>query len=90
MPEAVFIFIAPPSLDSLYNRLRRRGTESEEVIRQRIEKAKREINLAYKYDYIVVNDTVENAADKILAIIRSEHASVKRVLKNYKKMLGVE
>lgn len=90
MPAAVFIFIAPPSLDSLYNRLRRRGTESEEVIRQRIEKAKREINLAYKYDYIVVNDTVENAADKILAIIRSEHASVKRVLKNYKKMLGVE
>ena len=90
MPEAVFIFIAPPSLDSLYNRLRRRGMESEEVIRQRIEKAKREINLAYKYDYTVVNDTVENAADKILAIIRSEHASVKRVLKNYKKMLGVE
>lgn len=90
MPDAVFIFIAPPSLDALYKRLRARGTEPEEVIQQRIEKAKREINLAYKYDYIVVNDTVENAADKILAIIRSEHASVKRVLKQYKKMLGVE
>ncbi|MDD4076798.1 MAG: guanylate kinase [Bacilli bacterium] len=90
MPDAVLIFIAPPSLAALYKRLLIRGTESEEHIRQRIEKAKREINMAYEYDYIVVNDTVENAADKVLAIIRSEHATVKRTLKNYKKMLGVE
>ena len=77
MPDAVFIFIAPPSLDALYKRLRARGTEPEEVIQQRIEKPNGN-QPAYKYDYIVVNDTVENAADKILAIIRSEHASVKR------------
>jgi len=90
MPHAVFIFIAPPSLKDLYNRLEIRGTESAEHIKQRIEKAKREIHMAYKYDYIVVNDTVQNAADKIIAIIRSEHATVKRTLENYKKMLGVK
>jgi len=90
MPDAVFVFIAPPSLEALYSRLFSRGTESAELIQQRIEKARREIDLAYKYDYIVVNDTVENAADKILAIIRSEHASVKRTYENYKKILGVK
>ena len=89
MKDAILIFIAPPSMEDLYKRLSARGTESPEVIRQRIEKAKREIGLAYMYDYIVVNDTVENAADKILAIIRAEHAKVERTIHNYKKLLEV-
>lgn len=89
MPDAVFIFIAPPSLEALANRLQIRGTEPVDVIKQRIEKARREIKLAYKYDYIVVNDSVENAADKILAIIRAEHATVKRTYESYKKLIGV-
>lgn len=89
MKDAILIFIAPPSMEDLYKRLSSRGTESSEVIRQRIEKAKREIGLAYMYDYIVVNDTVENAADKILAIIRAEHAKVERTIHNYKKLLEV-
>jgi guanylate kinase len=89
MKDAILIFIAPPSMEDLYKRLSSRGTESPEVIRQRIEKAKREIGLAYMYDYIVVNDTVENAADKILAIIRAEHAKVERTIHNYKKLLEV-
>lgn len=85
--DAVFVFIAPPSLDSLYARLHNRGTESEEIIKQRIEKAKKEIDLAYKYDYIVINDTVDNAADRIMAIIRAEHAKTERTIHKYKKLL---
>lgn len=85
--DAVFVFIAPPSLESLYARLRGRGTESEEVIKERIEKAKKEIDLAYKYDYIVINDTVDNAADRIMAIIRAEHAKTERTIHKYKKLL---
>ncbi len=89
MKDAILIFIAPPSMEDLYKRLTTRGTESQEVIQARIEKAKREINLAYMYDYIVVNDTVENAADKIMAIIRAEHAKVERTIHKYKEMLEV-
>ena len=90
MKDAIFVFIAPPSMDALYNRLKSRGTESEEVIQSRIEKAKRELGLAYKYDYIVVNDTVDNAADRIMAIIRAEHAKTERTIHKYKEMLEVK
>ena len=87
MHDAVFIFIAPPSIDALYKRLKKRGTDSEEVIKERIEKAQKEIKLAYKYDYIVVNDTVENAADRIMAIIRAEHAKTERTIHKYRRIL---
>ncbi len=87
MPEAIFIFIAPPTMQDLKNRLNRRGTESPEVIQSRYDKACREVELAYMYDYIVVNDTVDNAADKIMAIIRAEHAKTVRAMSEYKKMV---
>ena len=74
-------------MQDLKKRLRSRGTESEEVIKERYDKARREIGLAKLYDYIVVNDTVENAADKIMAIIRSEHARTRRSLTGYNKLL---
>lgn len=90
MKDAVFIFIVPPTMQDLYNRLRNRGTESEELVMARYEKAKREVNLAYLYDYIVVNDTVENAADKIMAIIRAEHAKTERTFAAYQKLLNLE
>ena len=86
-PEAVFIFLAPPSKQALYDRLHSRGTESEEVIEQRVTKANKEFQLAYKYDYIVVNDTVENAADRIMAIIRAEHAKTERTIHRYIDLL---
>lgn len=87
MKDAVFIFIAPPTMKDLKNRLNRRGTESQEIIQERYEKACREVELAHMYDYIVVNDTVENAADKIMAIIRAEHAKTRRSISEYMKMV---
>lgn len=88
--DAVFIFIAPPGKEALYNRLLNRGTESEEIIQERIKKADREFQVAHMYDYIVVNDDVVNAADRILAIIRSEHAKTERSIHQYLKMLKEE
>ena len=90
MKDALFIFIAPPSIEDLYQRLINRGTEPIETINERIAKAKREIKLAYLYDYIVVNDDVDNAADKILAIIRATHAKTERTIHNYNKLMGVK
>ena len=81
--DAVFIFIAPPTMNDILKRLNARGTEAPEKIKERYEKAQREIGLAYLYDYIVVNDTVENAADKIIAIIRAEHSKTIRTYNEY-------
>lgn len=85
--DAVFIFIVPPGKQALYDRLLNRGTESEVLIKERLEKAESEFLLAHKYDYIVVNDDVKNAADRIFAIIRAEHAKTQRSIHNYLKML---
>ncbi|VEU81148.1 guanylate kinase [Haploplasma axanthum] len=85
--DAVFIFIVPPGKQALYDRLLKRGTESPEIIKQRVEKADKEFLLAHKYDYIVVNDDVDNAADRIMAIIRAEHAKTERSIHNYLRML---
>lgn len=85
--DAVLIFLVPPSKEALYQRLRSRGTETEQVIEERINKANREFKLAYKYDYIVVNDEVVNAADRIMAIIRAEHAKTERSIHKYMKLI---
>ena len=68
-PDAVLIFIAPPSFEELERRLRSRGDTSEEQIAQRLDRAKWEMEQSAKYDYIVINDQVETCADKILQII---------------------
>ncbi len=88
VPDCVLIFIVPPSKEALYERLKNRGTESEDVIRQRIEKANREFKVAKNYDYIVVNDEVNNAADRVLAIIRAEHARTSRSIDKYLELIG--
>ena len=84
-PDACFIFIAPPSMDELRNRIMTRGTEAMDVINKRMQKAESEIGLAHEYDYIVINDTVENARDRIMAIIEAEHSRSNRVLEYYNK-----
>ena len=65
MPEANLIFIAPPSLEELEARLRGRHTETEKKIQKRLASIKLEIENSKKYDYVVINDTVENAVKKI-------------------------
>lgn len=74
-PDAVSIFVAPPSMDELRRRLTERNTESAEVVESRLRKAEEEMALAHHYQYNVVNDTVENAKDKISKII-FKHKSI--------------
>lgn len=90
MPDCVMIFIAPPSKQALYDRLKKRNTESEEVIHERIAKANDEFKMASLYDYIVVNDEVSNAADRIMAIVRAEHARTFRTLHGYLSLIDEE
>ena len=89
-PEGLFIFLAPPSLSELKNRIVNRGTETDEVINQRLKTAEEEIEMMDLYDYVVENDTVETACDKIKAIVVAEHCRRERVAKRYLKMLEVE
>lgn len=86
-PDGLFIFLSPPSLSELKNRIVTRGTESEEIINNRMNVAREEIEMMHLYDYVVENDTVENACEKIKAIIVAEHCRRERVEPKYKKML---
>ncbi len=79
-PEAVMIFIMPPSMKELRRRLTDRGTESQEVIQRRMETARQEMPQAKDYDYIVFNDTVEEAAEDICAILRAGRCLAKENL----------
>ena len=72
MPEAVTIFIVPPSLTELERRLTNRGTETEETVRARLERARQEYQEADFYDYIIINEEYEKAADELSAIINAE------------------
>lgn len=74
MPEAVLIFIAPPSVEELEHRLRGRHTEDEETIKKRLDLVKIELERSKQYDYIVVNDDLERAVSEIENIARSELA----------------
>lgn len=90
MPDGLFIFLMPPSLDELKNRIVGRGTESVELIRNRMEAARKEIELMNLYDYIVENDSVEKAVDRINAIVLAEHCRSERIASKYIKMLEVD
>lgn len=68
-PDTTLIFIAPPSMEELERRLRARGDTCEEQIRERLERAKWEMEQSPKYDHIVINDVVEDCVDEILKII---------------------
>ncbi|WP_239254389.1 guanylate kinase [Listeria ilorinensis] len=87
MPEGVFIFLTPPDLSELKNRIIGRGTESMEVVNERMETARKEIELMTSYDYAVVNDLVPEAVRKIKGIIETEHLKTERVVHRYQKML---
>ncbi|MGZ0085190.1 guanylate kinase [Caldibacillus thermoamylovorans] len=89
-PEALFIFLAPPSLKELEKRIVGRGTESKELIENRLRAAREELEMMDEYDYVVENDEVELACDRIKAIVIAEHCRRERVAKRYKRMLEVE
>lgn len=77
-PMGVFIFILPPSLEELKSRIEGRGTDSKEVILRRMESAYEELNYAFQYDYVVANDHVDTATEKIKHIILAEKNRVIR------------
>ncbi|MBE6853660.1 MAG: guanylate kinase [Ruminococcus sp.] len=71
-PEAVFVFVAPPSVSELKNRLEKRGTETAEVIARRVSEAAQEISYADRYDYVVVNAELDEAIADFKAVVRAE------------------
>ena len=87
-PEAVCIFIIPPSLEELSRRLRKRNTDSEDVIAQRLAKAREECRECMKYDYLVVNDNVMSAAQEILSILEAESCRVSKRIQLAQSIIG--
>ena len=83
IPEALFIFIMPPSLKELVKRLKGRGTETNEKIIKRFNAAYKEVNEVTKYNYVVVNDEIDTAVDKIESIIKAERCRVDRIEEVY-------
>lgn len=79
IPEAIFIFILPPSMKELRKRLVARGTDSKDKILSRFKTAYKEINEVTKYNYVVINDEVERAVEKVNAILLSERCRVDRI-----------
>lgn len=78
-PDGVFIFIMPPSMEELRNRITNRGSETPESLKTRMESAYNEISFASKYDYAVVNDQVDEAVKKIESIIVAEKCRVFKI-----------
>lgn len=77
-PEAVLAFVLPPSIEELERRLRARATDSEEVIRRRLVKAREELEHYSEYDYAILNDDVERAMQELRAVYVAAHATAKR------------
>ena len=76
-PEAVGVFIIPPSVRELYRRLINRASDTEEIITKRVEESKREIEFAKYYDYVVTNEYVEECASNVLKIIDAQSMKFK-------------
>ncbi len=87
-PDAIFIFVIPPSLRELENRLVGRNTETGDVIQKRLERAKEEIYLYREYDYIIINDNIERAASDIRNVITAEKLKSYRFDEDIKIMLN--
>ncbi|ARJ39988.1 guanylate kinase [Sporosarcina sp. P21c] len=90
VPNGLFIFLAPPSLSDLETRLIGRGTEASDIIADRVLKAREELEMMHLYDYVVENDEVSKACDRINAIVTAEHCRRERVEKRYLQMLEGE
>ena len=83
VPEAIFIFLMPPTMRDLVYRLKKRGTESNDKIVERFKKAYKEINEVNKYNYVVVNDDLDKATKKVNSIIEAQKCMVERIEEVY-------
>ena len=86
-PEAVMIFMLPPSVEELARRLTARQTEDDGTIRKRMKTAISEMELAPRYDYVLINDTVEETAERFAAIISAERAKPSRMKERMDEVL---
>lgn len=82
-PDGLFVFILPPSMEELKNRIKKRGSETEESFLKRFKSAFKEINYASRYNYAVINDEVEEAVNKLECIIVAEKCRIDRISKTY-------
>jgi len=80
LPQACFIFVLPPDVATLKNRLRRRGTEDDSGMKIRLDRATREMAEAPWYDYLVINDDLERASEELAAVIRANRCRAAAVL----------
>ena len=83
LPESIFIFIMPPSIKTLVKRLKKRNTDSNDKLMERFHKTYKEINEVTKYNYVVINDDLEETVDKVASIIKAEKCSVNRIEEVY-------
>jgi guanylate kinase len=88
-PEAIMIFVLPPSIRELKRRLTRRGTETAAQLKVRFDNAIQEMRLFNKFDYAVINQDLEKAVKQVLAIIESHPCRVDRMTAEHIKRLGV-
>lgn len=79
-PDAIFVFLLPPTMDDLRQRIKHRGTENDGVLHQRLKAASQEVQFLDRYDYVVINDEVEKACQRIQSIIEAEHLRVNRIV----------
>ena len=92
-PEAVLLFVTPPSFDELKRRLVGRGTETEEQIDKRMQRATEEVVYMDSYDYLVINDDLEQAIENVHAIIENEHLRINNnqtFINELKQQLGYQ
>lgn len=87
-PDAKKVFVIPPSMEVLENRLRSRGTDSDDEIKKRLEIAKSELMRACEYDYIVENDDLKEAVDDVMAIIRAEQLKIETMKNKIKEVMN--
>ena len=80
VPDVVLVFVIPPSADALVERLTERGTEGEDTVARRIENARDELEQASQFDYIVVNDDLEQAIDEVRSIVSAESRRTDRAI----------
>ena len=85
-PEGLYIFLLPPSLKTLEERIRGRGSETDESLKRRLGNAVNEIEVGKNYNYVVVNDTVDAAVKRIAMVIDAEHRRVVRNMDLFEKL----